>query len=95
MFGFSLQRTLFKTDAQAIQEKEINNQDVENVIRRSRLTETARLLKSAFSFTRIPHGISQPSPYRGFAFSQEEHGVVTQADLIRVYNTSLDKPTGN
>ena len=88
----SLQRTLFKTDVQAIQESESNNQDVENVIRRSRITETARLLKSAFSFTKVP--AQQPAPYRGFAFSQEENGAVTQADLIRVYNTDINKPSG-
>lgn len=86
---------MFKTDAQAIQENEVNDQDVETVIRKSRLSETARLLKSAFSFTRIPSGVTRTTPYRGFAFSQEEHGAVTQADLIRVYNTSLDKPSGN
>lgn len=91
----SVQRTLFKTDDQAIQEKEITNQDVEVVIRKSRLTETARLLRSAFSFTRIPSSVSQPAPYRGYAFSQEEHGVVSQGDLIRVYDTNVEKPTGN
>jgi hypothetical protein len=30
----------------------------------------------------------------GFAFSQEENGAVNQADLIRVYNTEVNKPTG-
>jgi hypothetical protein len=79
-----------------------------------RLTETAKLLKSAFSFTRNP---TVATPYRkiinymfifswffisylnlkigGFAFSQEENGVVRQSDLIRVYNSNIDKPTGN
>ena len=27
----------------------------------------------------------------GFAFSQEEHGVVSQSEVIRAYNTSLRK----
>jgi hypothetical protein len=31
----------------------------------------------------------------GFAFSQEENGVVRQSELIRVYNSNIDKPTGN
>jgi hypothetical protein len=30
----------------------------------------------------------------GYAFSQEENGAVNQADLIRVYNTEVNKPTG-
>lgn len=89
-----MQRTLFKTYEQAIQENEANNHEVESLIRRSRFTETARLLKSAFSFTRVPSGVSQNQRYRGFAFSQEENGVVRQADLIRVYNTNVDKPSG-
>jgi phospholipid-transporting ATPase len=93
----AIQRTVYKTDAQAIQENEINNQDVELVIKMSkRLTETARLLKSAFSFTRVPAASALPtSRYRGYAFSQEEHGAVTQADLIRTYNSKDDKPSGN
>ncbi|RMZ95597.1 putative phospholipid-transporting ATPase IA isoform X3 [Brachionus plicatilis] len=90
----SLQRTLFKTYEQAIQENEANNKEVERLIRRSRFSETARLLKSAFSFTRVPSNLDQNQRYRGFAFSQEENGVVRQADLIRVYNTNVDKPSG-
>ena len=81
---------MYKTNAQEIQENELNNQDdqVETVIRRSnKITETARLLKSAFSFTRvIPPPLQQPA-YRGFAFSQEENGVVRQSDLIRAYDS--------
>ena len=92
----AVQRTVYKTDAQAIQENEVNNQDVEPVIKMSKkLTETARLLKSAFSFTRVPQ-IAVPTPrYRGYAFSQEENGAVTQADLIRTYNSADNKPSGN
>jgi phospholipid-transporting ATPase len=92
----ALQRTMFKTEAQAIQENEVNDRDIEPVIKMSkRLTETARLLKSAFSFTRIPAMPAQTTRYRGYAFSQEEHGAVTQADLIRTYNSKDDKPSGN
>ena len=102
----SLQRSMYKTNAQEIQENELNNRDVEPVIRHvSKLTETARLLKSAFSFTRThsPSSVTgngqqqqqkQPT-YRGFAFSQEENGVVRQSDLIRVYDTEFEKPEGN
>ncbi len=30
----------------------------------------------------------------GYAFSQEEHGVVTQSQLIRSYDTNIPKPEG-
>lgn len=86
---------MYKTNAQEIQENELNNRDVETVIRRSKLTETVSLLKSAFSFTRTtPPPMQQP--YRGFAFSQEENGVVRQSDLIRAYDSeAISKPDEN
>lgn len=31
----------------------------------------------------------------GFAFSQEENGAVKQSELIRTYDTDIDKPSGN
>lgn len=31
----------------------------------------------------------------GYAFSQEEGGTVTQAEIIRAYDTNLPKPEGN
>lgn len=89
-----LQRTLYKTEAQTIQENELYNreEDVESVIKKSRFTETARLLRSAFSFTRT----QVPAPaYRGYAFSQEENGPIRQSELIRVYDTNIDRPSGN
>lgn len=86
---------MYKTNAQEIQENEVNNQDVETVTRRSKISETARLLKSAFSFTRSQPPPVQQQPYRGFAFSQEENGVVRQSDLIRTYDSDIDKPMGN
>lgn len=92
VFYKSLQRTMYKTEPQAIQEREAKDQDLETLIRRSKISETARLLKSAFTFSRsqVPH-----TAYRGFAFSQEENGAVKQSDLIRKYDTDIDKPTGN
>lgn len=97
-----VQRSVYKTDAQAIQESEIKNQDVEPLINMSKkLTETARLLRGAFRFTRVPSAANQPNladgtqRYRGYAFSQEENGAITQADLIRTYNSKDDKPSGN
>lgn len=31
----------------------------------------------------------------GFAFSQEEHGTVSQAEVIRAYDSTKAKPEGN
>ena len=119
-FYKSLQRTMYKSEAQAIQEKEAKNEDIEPLIRKSKFTETARLIKSAFSFSR---STAPPAPYRnninilslssymtcsieiifnsclawltgGFAFSQEENGAVKQSELIRKYDTNIEKPTG-
>lgn len=38
-----------------------------------------------------PH---ESARHHGFAFSQEEHGVISQSQLIRSYNSTLDKPPG-
>lgn len=35
------------------------------------------------------------SSLTGFAFSQEENGVVTQSQLIRHYDSKREKPSGN
>ncbi|CAL8076966.1 unnamed protein product [Calicophoron daubneyi] len=43
--------------------------------------------------TSLPSPIS-PRPEHGYAFSQEERGVVTQSDLIRAYDSNLIKPEG-
>nr|XP_019918067.2 probable phospholipid-transporting ATPase IA isoform X5 [Crassostrea gigas] len=76
---------------------------------KKRLTETARLLRNVFtrSSNRMQTASEQPPPsptpslreiYRrtddGFAFSQEENGVLTQAQLIRVYDSTKSKPEG-
>ncbi|XP_045203321.2 probable phospholipid-transporting ATPase IA isoform X3 [Mercenaria mercenaria] len=76
---------------------------------RKKLTETARLLRNVFSrsMNRVPAGDQPPPsptpsrgyieeiPCDGFAFSQEEHGSIAQAELIRVYDTTKEKPTGH
>ncbi|CAC5421630.1 DRS2 [Mytilus coruscus] len=74
-----------------------------------RLTETARLLRNVFtrSPSRMTAGPDQPPPSPtpsrdvtvqlirdGYAFSQEEHGVMGQAELIRYYDSSKEKPEG-
>ena len=68
MFYKSLQRTMYKSEAQAIQEKEARNEDIEPLIRKSKFTETARLIKSAFSFSR---STTPPAAYRIIPFFLE------------------------
>ncbi|CAF1612440.1 unnamed protein product, partial [Didymodactylos carnosus] len=48
-----------------------------------------------FVRTRTPKMVDTTArPYHGFAFSQEEDGVVPQDQLIRNYDTSILKPAG-
>ncbi|XP_060594401.1 probable phospholipid-transporting ATPase IA isoform X2 [Ruditapes philippinarum] len=98
-----LRRTMFKTLREKVQEAEIAHVDPTTIVLRStkkKLTETARLLRNVFSrsMNRVPAG-DQPPPSPtlsyGFAFSQEEHGSIAQAELIRVYDTTKEKPSGH
>lgn len=91
-----IKRTLFKTLAEAVRESEIANTDPATVIVRAtkhRLTETARLLKNVFKRT-TTHVPLEVELQHGFAFSQEEHGVVPQSEVIRAYDTTKSKPQG-
>ncbi|XP_052793334.1 probable phospholipid-transporting ATPase IA isoform X2 [Mya arenaria] len=101
-----LRRTMFKTLREKVQEAEIAHVDPTTIVlqtTKKRLTETARLLRNVFSrsMNRVPtQDQPQPSPTpsrvsHGFAFSQEEHGSIAQAELIRVYDTTKEKPQGH
>ncbi|CAG0894831.1 unnamed protein product [Cyprideis torosa] len=57
------------------------------------LTETARLLKNVKNvFRRTTPGDLEVELSHGYAFSQEEHGAVSQSEVIRAYDTSIPKP---
>ncbi|XP_064481329.1 probable phospholipid-transporting ATPase IA isoform X3 [Ornithodoros turicata] len=94
-----VKRSCFKSLSEAVRESEIAHTDPGPVILRGtkqRLTETARLLKNVFmkpisSTTHVPIEVELQ---HGYAFSQEEHGVVPQADLIRAYDSTKEKPQG-
>ena len=99
----AFKRTTHKTLKEEVQEKEKLHEDPTPVVlklTKKRLTETARLLRNVFtrSPSRMAGGPEQPppspTPSHGYAFSQEEHGVMTQAELIRFYDTSKEKPEG-
>ncbi|XP_041359163.1 probable phospholipid-transporting ATPase IA isoform X2 [Gigantopelta aegis] len=102
-----IRRTYFKTPRQYIQELELSNKDPvlhgTSPKRRSYrpISERARLLSAQFlgrATGRIPSATPQPppspSPSHGYAFSQEEHGVVGQSEVIRAYDTTKEKPEG-
>ncbi|XP_060083999.1 probable phospholipid-transporting ATPase IA isoform X2 [Ylistrum balloti] len=99
----AIKRTMCKTLKEEVQEKEKLHEDPTPVVlklTKKRLTETARLLRNVFtrSSGRMPTAVDQPppspTPSHGYAFSQEEHGVLTQAELIRVYDSNKEKPEG-
>ncbi|XP_025087156.1 LOW QUALITY PROTEIN: probable phospholipid-transporting ATPase IA [Pomacea canaliculata] len=103
-------RTYLKTHRHHVQEMELANKEaiINGSPRKKRpISERARLLScSMFGRTgRVPqapvasphlHAQNSPSPSlaHGFAFSQEEHGAVPQAQFIRAYDTNKDKPEG-
>ncbi|CAF4018588.1 unnamed protein product [Rotaria magnacalcarata] len=96
-----IQRTYFKTLMQEVQEKEIAHQDPSDLVAArqpssvSRVSERLALLKNVFIRTRISRVVEvDDRPYHGFAFSQEENGVVPQDQLIRNYDTNIAKPPG-
>lgn len=93
-----MHRELFKGIHEEVQEMELAHEDPSKMVLRAtrrRLTETARLLKNVFtrSTSRLQDMLNELQP-RGFAFSQEEHGVVPQSELIRHYDTTQEKPAG-
>ncbi|KAF7281233.1 hypothetical protein GWI33_005022 [Rhynchophorus ferrugineus] len=70
----------------------IRNSELSETVQ-TQLSETARLLKNVF-FRRTPRIEQDVEMTHGFAFSQEEGGVVSQTDVIRAYNTNIPKPDG-
>ncbi|XP_035827119.1 probable phospholipid-transporting ATPase IA isoform X2 [Aplysia californica] len=102
-----LRREFFKTHRQSVQEMELAHREIkiESAFKKRLrpISERARLLsRNLISLgDRIVSrrsGTSQvqqtTSVAHGFAFSQEEHGVVNQAEYIRAYDTRREKPEG-
>ncbi|KRZ34562.1 putative phospholipid-transporting ATPase IA [Trichinella pseudospiralis] len=91
-------RTMFKTLADEVRELELQQLDPSVVLpklsKHGRLTETARLLRNVFRRTASGVSIAHEAQY-GYAFSQEERGAVSQAEVIRAYDSTKAKPEGN
>ncbi|XP_032799496.1 probable phospholipid-transporting ATPase IA isoform X1 [Daphnia magna] len=96
--------TMFKSFTDQVCEREINLQrsesgkllDSQRRDSRTKLVETARLMRSVRNVFRRPHtssdgarGQTELELSHGYAFSQEEHGAVRQGDMVRAYDTTL------
>ncbi|CAL4102227.1 unnamed protein product, partial [Meganyctiphanes norvegica] len=87
-----MRNTIAKSQTEQVRECEAKNKDPTKVIAGNRLTETARLLKNVFRrSTRLNPDVELA---HGYAFSQEEHGVMGQGEIIRQYDTTQPKPGG-
>ncbi|KRX22928.1 putative phospholipid-transporting ATPase IA, partial [Trichinella nelsoni] len=79
-------RTMFKTLADEVRELELQQLDPSVVLpklsKHGRLTETARLLRNVFRRTASGVSLAHEAQH-GYAFSQEERGAVSQAEVIR------------
>ncbi|KAK6173412.1 hypothetical protein SNE40_016867 [Patella caerulea] len=99
-----LRRWFYKSQRQYVQEMELSNKEAvihsSSPKKKRPISERARLLGCSL-FSR-PGRMSQttdqpppsPTPSHGYAFSQEEHGVVGQARFVRAYDTTRGKPEG-
>jgi len=98
----TLINTVFKSVTDQVCEREINLQRSESGKllegsrrdSRTKLVETARLLRSVRNVFRRPNtaadgarGQTELELSHGYAFSQEEHGAVRQGDMVRAYDT--------
>ncbi|ESP01821.1 hypothetical protein LOTGIDRAFT_225116 [Lottia gigantea] len=91
-----MKRLFFKTQRQYVQEMELANKDA--------IIQSASPKKKRTPLYFIVFNVSLYNNYRpiserarlldGYAFSQEEHGVVGQARYIRAYDTTREKPEG-
>ncbi|CAL1539990.1 unnamed protein product [Lymnaea stagnalis] len=100
-----IRREFFKTHRQSVQELELahNEIKIESTLKKRLrpISERARLLsRNLISLgdrivgARRNQSTSCEYHIYGFAFSQEEHGVVNQTEYIRAYDTRQAKPEG-
>ncbi|XP_062514388.1 phospholipid-transporting ATPase IA-like [Corticium candelabrum] len=95
MFGF--RQTVWKTPAQKLFEEELLKS------LSARYTKQHDETEEGIELTYLPHPDYSSvlstrldkDKQRGYAFSQEENGCTSQRELIRQYDTTEDKPSGN
>ncbi|KAF7691668.1 phospholipid-transporting ATPase IB isoform X2 [Silurus meridionalis] len=93
-------RTVKKTLLEEVQELEARAVDPDAAVLRDAsgrsLNERAHLLTRVFRKTPSSVGRSssvQQTVSHGYAFSQEEHGVVSQSQVVRSYDTTRQRPS--
>ncbi|XP_047575151.1 phospholipid-transporting ATPase IA isoform X1 [Lutra lutra] len=90
-----IRRTAFKTLVDEVQELEAKSQDPGAVVLGKSLTERAQLLKNVFKKNHVNLYRSeslQQNLLHGYAFSQDENGIVSQSEVIRAYDTTKQRP---
>uniref|UniRef100_A0A8C6ZKS8 Phospholipid-transporting ATPase n=1 Tax=Nothoprocta perdicaria TaxID=30464 RepID=A0A8C6ZKS8_NOTPE len=90
-----VKRTTFKTLVDEVQELEAKSEDPGAVVHGKSLTERAQLLKNVFKKNHVNLYRSdslQQNLLHGYAFSQDENGIVSQSEVIRAYDTTKQRP---
>ncbi|XP_041799471.1 probable phospholipid-transporting ATPase IA isoform X7 [Chelmon rostratus] len=89
-----VKRVYFKTLVDEVQELEALSKDPGAVVHGKSLTERAQLLKNVFKKSTVSLYRSdsmQQNLLHGYAFSQDENGVVSQSEVIRAYDTTKQR----
>ncbi|KAM8733508.1 phospholipid-transporting ATPase IA isoform 2-T2 [Acanthopagrus schlegelii] len=89
-----VKRVCFKTLVDEVQELEALSKDPGAVVHGKSLTERAQLLKNVFKKSTVSLYRSdsmQQNLLHGYAFSQDENGVVSQSEVIRAYDTTKQR----
>uniref|UniRef100_A0A3P9BQ02 Phospholipid-transporting ATPase n=1 Tax=Maylandia zebra TaxID=106582 RepID=A0A3P9BQ02_9CICH len=93
-FIYSVKKAFFKTLVDEVQELEALSKDPGAVVHGKSLTERAQLLKNVFKKSTVSLYRSdsmQQNLLHGYAFSQDENGVVSQSEVIRAYDTTKQR----
>uniref|UniRef100_A0AAX7UUN4 Phospholipid-transporting ATPase n=1 Tax=Astatotilapia calliptera TaxID=8154 RepID=A0AAX7UUN4_ASTCA len=89
-----VKKAFFKTLVDEVQELEALSKDPGAVVHGKSLTERAQLLKNVFKKSTVSLYRSdsmQQNLLHGYAFSQDENGVVSQSEVIRAYDTTKQR----
>ncbi|XP_056113292.1 probable phospholipid-transporting ATPase IA isoform X4 [Rhinichthys klamathensis goyatoka] len=89
-----MKRLCFKTLVDEVQELEALSKDPGAVVHGKSLTERAQLLKNVFKKSTVSLYRSdsmQQNLLHGYAFSQDENGVLSQSEVIRAYDTTKQR----
>uniref|UniRef100_A0A8C9MVS0 Phospholipid-transporting ATPase n=1 Tax=Serinus canaria TaxID=9135 RepID=A0A8C9MVS0_SERCA len=90
-----VKRATYKTLVDEVQELEAKSEDPGAVVHGKSLTERAQLLKNVFKKNHVNLYRSdslQQNLLHGYAFSQDENGIVSQSEVIRAYDTTKQRP---